>query len=100
MIPINYSHPIEKIYAHISTDDVKDVRIMLDDNDYDLVLKKEHNYYIIDFGTHPINFSRIRKAKLIIVTGASHPGTHVNIFGISKQIIRRMHGMCGQAYSH
>ena len=98
-IKLDFYHPVIKLYAHISSDDIQDIRLLLDDIDYNLILTKEYNYYSIEFGDkNSINFSRINKAVLKITTNNIKEKTEVNIFCISKNILRKMAGMAGIAY--
>ena len=100
MIRLNYNHPITRIYTHISTDDVKDVRIILNGEDYGLIFKKNYDYYEIDFGSkNSINFSLIDNAILKITTNNPHPKDKVNTFAIGKQVVRRMDGKSGMIFS-
>lgn len=95
------AHPVVQLFAHISDlENIQEVRLLLDDADYDLVLTKKWNYYLIEFAEgQTINFSRVKKPVIRITT--EKPQTaEVNIFCISKNILRKMSGMAGMAYAN
>lgn len=105
-IKLNYNHPIVKIYAFIETDDVEDVRIILNDVDHGLILDKNEigkdgkQYYSIEFGDDTsLNFSKIDKPYIKITTKVPHPEMDANIVAIGKQIIQRKGGYAAARYS-
>lgn len=99
-IKLNYNHPIIMLYAFIYAQDVEDVRILLDGKDHGLVMEQKSNgYYEFTFGHETsVNFSRIQNPVLHITTKNPQPDKFVNVFAISKQVVRRMDGIALAGY--
>lgn len=99
-IQCNFNHPIVKLYACVDVDDVEDIRITLDGEDHGLVMQKVGNHYEIDFGHNTsINFTRVKNVIVHIKTKNLHPiDTYLHLFGISKQVVRRMDGVAISGY--
>ncbi len=99
---INFNHPIVMIYVFITPNpEIEDIRLILDDIDYGLVATKKEDYYCFYFGDkNSINFSRIQYPTLSVTLKEELDiEFDVDIYGIGKQIIRRMQGMCGSAFA-
>jgi hypothetical protein len=120
---LNYNHPITAIYAFLPETTV-DARIILDSEDHNLVLAKKDNYYVFEFGdATSVNFSRVNNAELLVVQAGDeefltwrqgvkqHQSVwskldrtdsgffSVHIVGVYRNVLRRMNGMSGLAFS-
>jgi hypothetical protein len=97
-IKLNYNHPITEIYAFLPPNTI-DARILLNDEDYNLILTKKDNYYHIYFGDETsINFSRVDVAFLKL-TLEDDTEYGVSVVAINKHLIRRMSGMAGMSWT-
>lgn len=99
-IKMELKHPVVEILLYVSTDNINDIRILLDDNDYGLLLTKKGNYYTFSFNPS-LNFSRIEKAilQITIDDNASNDSYDVVLLSIEKRILQINNGACSVVFS-
>lgn len=103
---IRFNHPLVKVYAFIDAENIKSVILTIyfhynSENKaymFPLIKADDKSYYYIEFGDKvSINFSRITEAYIQVEADSNIK--NANVFGIAKQIVRRMNGMAGAAFS-
>jgi hypothetical protein len=104
-VRMNFNHPMVMMYVFSDLfEEIENIRIMfgfMENHDTSLIPIKKNNYYCYCFGyKNSINFSRIDNAYLRITFKQKlTTNMKVDMYGISKNLIRIQNGMCGSAFS-
>lgn len=81
------NRPIRYIYAFLP-DDVEDARLIIDNEDYDLVLTYKDNCYFYYFGENIcLNVSSINDIRIVVKTKTAHLNFDANVYVICKELI-------------
>ena len=92
-----FNHLTNRIYAFLP-EDARDVRLILDDVDHNLVFTKQTNYYIFDFENTPLNFTRIDNPSVSFVCKNINDDSESSVVAISTNFIDIIDGIMKLKY--